>query len=91
MLKNFPEPKHRAKVLNTGWIRVEAGLNDQFRHQVDHRSTRRIWSVVKFSYQYSHGMGLNCLKNFHRSCSGSGWTNAHLLHQRYTPSAQACC
>ena len=35
---------------------------------------------VKFSYQYSHSMGLDCFKNFTDPCQGGpGWTNAHLF------------
>jgi len=35
---------------------------------------------VKYSYQYSHGKGLDCFKNFTDPCQGGpGWTNAHLF------------
>ena len=35
---------------------------------------------AKFSYQYSHGKGLDCFKNFTDPCQGGpGWTNAHLF------------
>ena len=34
----------------------------------------------KFSYQYNHGTGLDCFKNFTDPCQGGpGWTNAHLF------------
>jgi hypothetical protein len=36
--------------------------------------------AVKFSYQYNHGKGLDCFKNFTDPCQGGpGWTNAHLF------------
>ena len=54
--------------------------NDQFDIKVDNRFGEKNLMSVKFSYQYNHGLGLDCYKNFTDPCQGGpNWTNAHLF------------
>jgi len=56
------------------------GSADKFDIKVDHRFNEKNLVSVKFSYEYDHGKGLDCFKNFTDPCSGGpGWTNAHLF------------
>ena len=82
MLKNFPEPNAPGQGIYNNWFGSGSrrDYNDQFDIKVDHRFNEKNLVSVKFSYEYSHGMGLNCFKNFTDPCSGGpGWTNAHLF------------
>jgi hypothetical protein len=77
----FPEPTSTGDLLNN-WFGSGAnhGFNDQLYIKVDHRFTQANLMAVKFSYQYNHGTGLDCFKNFADPCQGGpGWTNAHLF------------
>jgi Carboxypeptidase regulatory-like domain/TonB dependent receptor len=56
------------------------GYNDQFDIKVDQRFSEKNLMSVKYSYQYQHGIGFNCFKNFTDPCEGGpNWTNAHLF------------
>jgi hypothetical protein len=81
MMKLFPEPNFSGGIYQN-WFGSGANhnYNDQFDIKVDHRFTQSDLMSVKFSYQYSHGKGLDCFKNFTDPCQGGpGWTNAHLF------------
>jgi outer membrane receptor protein involved in Fe transport len=81
MMGLFPEPNFSGGIYQN-WFGSGArkGYNDQFDIKVDHRFTQNNLMSVKFSYQYSHGQGLDCFKNFTDPCQGGpGWTNAHLF------------
>ncbi|MGC2182916.1 MAG: carboxypeptidase regulatory-like domain-containing protein [Terriglobales bacterium] len=82
MLKLFPEPNISGQGIYDNWFGSGSsrGYNDQFDIKVDHRFNENNLVSVKYSYQYNHGKGLNCFKNFTDPCQGGpGWTNAHLF------------
>jgi len=82
MLQLFPEPNTPAQGIYANWFGSGSSLsyNDQFDIKVDHRFNEKNLVSVKFSYQYNHGKGLDCFKNFTDPCQGGpGWTNAHLF------------
>ena len=82
MLQLFPEPNTPQQGIYANWFGSGSGLsyNDQFDIKVDHRFNEKNLVSVKFSYQYNHGKGLDCFKNFTDPCQGGpGWTNAHLF------------
>jgi outer membrane receptor protein involved in Fe transport len=81
MMGLFPEPTSSGDIYNN-WFGSGANhnYNDQFDIRVDHRFSQNNLMAVKFSYQYSHGKGLDCFKNFTDPCQGGpGWSNAHLF------------
>lgn len=81
MMSLFPEPNFSGGIYQN-WFGSGSnrGYNDQFDIKVDHRFTEKNLMSVKFSYQYNHGKGLDCFKNFTDPCQGGpGWTNAHLF------------
>ena len=82
MLKLFPEPNTPQEGLYDNWFGSGSskGYNDQFDIKVDHRFNEKNLVSVKYSYDYNHGKGLDCFKNFADPCQGGpGWTNAHLF------------
>jgi hypothetical protein len=82
MLKLFPEPNTPQEGLYDNWFGSGSSknYNDQFDIKVDHRFNEKNLVSVKYSYQYSHNVGLDCFKNFTDPCQGGpGWTNAHLF------------
>ena len=90
MMGLFPEPNFSGGIYQN-WFGSGSGLgfNDQFDIKVDHRFTEKNLMSVKFSYQYNHGKGLDCFKNFTDPCQGGpGWSNAHLfaINDTYTLS-----
>src|SRR3954468_2722053 len=81
MMSLFPAPNFDGGIYQN-WFGSGArkGYNDQFDIKIDHRFTQSNLLSGKFSYQYNHGRGLDCLKNFTDPCQGGpGWTNAHLF------------
>jgi hypothetical protein len=77
----FPEPTSTGNIFNN-WFGSGSNqsFNDQFDIKIDHRFSEKNLVSVKYSYQYSHGKGLDCFKNFTDPCQGGpGWTNAHLF------------
>ena len=82
MLTYFPEPNIAGGSIYKNWVGSgpNHGFNDQFDIKVDHRFSEKNLMSVKYSYQYNHGQGFNCFKNFTDPCQGGpGWTNAHLF------------
>jgi hypothetical protein len=82
MLQLFPEPNQPQQGIYNNWFGSGSSqsFNDQFDIKVDHRFNEKNLIGVKYSYQYSHGKGLDCFKNFTDPCQGGpGWTNAHLF------------
>ncbi len=82
MMGLFPEPNFSGGGIYQNWFGSGANhdYNDQFDIKVDHRFSEKNLMSVKYSYQYSHGKGLDCFKNFTDPCQGGpGWTNAHLF------------
>jgi hypothetical protein len=82
MLQLFPEPNTPQGGIYANWFGSGSSLsyNDQYDVKVDHRFNEKNLVSVKYSYQYSHGKGLDCFKNFTDPCQGGpGWTNAHLF------------
>ena len=82
MLGLFPEPNTPQEGLYDNWFGSGSSktYNDQFDIKVDHRFNEKNLVSSKFSYQYSHSVGLDCFKNFTDPCQGGpGWTNAHLF------------
>src|ERR1700730_11418117 len=82
MMGLFPKPNFSSGGIYQNWLGSGScrNYNDQFDIKVDHRFTQNNLMAVKFSYQYSHGKGLDCFKNFTDPCQGGpGWTNAHLF------------
>jgi outer membrane receptor protein involved in Fe transport len=82
MMGQFPEPNFAAGGIYQNWFGSGSNhsYNDQFDIKVDHRFSEKNLMSVKYSYQYSHGKGLDCFKNFTDPCSGGpGWSNAHLF------------
>jgi len=81
MMNLFPEPTSSGDIYNN-WFTSGAthNYNDQFDIKIDHRFTQSNLISGKFSYQYSHSLGLDCFKNFTDPCqAGPGWSNAHLF------------
>jgi hypothetical protein len=77
----FPEPTSTGNIYNN-WFGSGSSksYNDQFDIKIDHRFNEKNLVSVKYSYQYSHSLGLDCFKNFTDPCQGGpGWTNAHLF------------
>lgn len=82
MLQLFPEPNTPQGGIYANWFGSGSSLsyNNQYDIKVDHRFSEKNLVSVKYSYQYSHGKGLDCFKNFTDPCQGGpGWTNAHLF------------
>ena len=82
MLNLFPEPNNSQQGIYNNFFGSGAnqGFNDQFDIKIDHRFNEKNMVSGKFSYQYNHGKGLDCFKNFADPCQGGpGWTNAHLF------------
>jgi hypothetical protein len=82
MLQLYPEPNVPQEGIYSNWFGSGSSLsyNDQFDIKVDHRFNEKNLVSVKYSYQYNHGKGLDCFKNFTDPCQGGpGWTNAHLF------------
>jgi len=82
MLQLFPEPNTPQEGIYDNWFGSGSSksYNDQFDIKVDHRFSEKNLVSVKYSYQYSHSVGLDCFKNFADPCQGGpGWTNAHLF------------
>jgi len=82
MLKLYPSPNITGQGIYDNWFGSGSskGYNDQFDIKADHRFNESNLVSVKYSYQYNHGKGLNCFKNFSDPCQGGpGWTNAHLF------------
>ena len=82
MLQLYPEPNTPQEGIYSNWFGSGSSLsyNDQYDIKVDHRFNEKNLVSVKYSYQYSHGKGLDCFKNFTDPCQGGpGWTNAHLF------------
>ena len=83
MLSYFPRAEHtgRRHLQQLVRIRVQTiatTISSTLRSTIV--STRSNLVSGKYSYQYSHGNGLNCFKNFTDPCQGGpGWTNAHLF------------
>ncbi len=80
MLTYFPEPNIMGNGIYDNWIGSgpNEGFNDQFDIKIDHRFSQKNLVSGKFSYQYNHGVGFNCFKNFTDPCEGGpNWTNAH--------------
>jgi Carboxypeptidase regulatory-like domain/TonB dependent receptor len=81
MLGYFPEPNITSENgIYQNWI--GSGPNQSFNRQydikIDHRFSQNNLVSGKYSYQYSHGTGFNCFKNFTDPCEGGpNWTNAH--------------
>jgi Carboxypeptidase regulatory-like domain len=82
MANLFPQPN-----INTGnpydnWYGSGSNRNyqDKIDVKIDQRFSEKNLMSAKFSYQYNHGTGFNCFKNFTDPCEGGpNWTNAHLF------------
>jgi hypothetical protein len=82
MMSLFPLPNISNNGIYDNWIGSGANqsFNDQFDIKIDHRFSDKNLLSGKYSYQYSHGTGFNCFKNFTDPCEGGpNWTNAHLF------------
>ena len=82
MLQLYPEPNTPQLGIYSNWFGSGSSLsyNDQYDIKVDNRFNEKNLVSVKYSYQYSHSVGLDCFKNFTDPCQGGpGWTNAHLF------------
>jgi len=82
MMALFPEPNFTAGGIYQNWVGSGSRLSyaSKFDVKIDHRFTQNNMLSGKFSYEYDHGTGLDCFKNFADPCSGApGWTNAHLF------------
>ena len=87
MLQLYPEPNTPQLGIYSNWFGSGSSLsyNDQYDMKVDHRFNEKNLVSVKYSYQYNHGKGLDCFKNFTDPCQGGpGWTNAHLFAINHT-------
>jgi outer membrane receptor protein involved in Fe transport len=85
MMGLFPEPNTGTDIYQN-WFGSGSrrNYNDQFDIKIDHRFNENNLISGKFAYQYSHGQGLDCFKNFTDPCSGGpGWSNAHLFAVNY--------
>jgi hypothetical protein len=81
MMSLFPTPNINNGIYDNWFGSGPAkGYNDQFDIKVDQRFSEKNLMSVKYSYQYNHGVGFNCFKNFTDPCAGGpNWTNAHLF------------
>jgi hypothetical protein len=83
MFSYFPEPNiTTSNGIYQNWFGSgpKHNFNKQYDIKIDHRFTQNNLVSGKYSYQYSHGVGFNCFKNFTDPCQGGpGWTNAHLF------------
>jgi outer membrane receptor protein involved in Fe transport len=82
MMGLFPEPNFSGGGIYQNWFASGSrhDFNDQFDIKIDNRFSEKNLMSVKFSYEYSHSLGLDCYKNFTDPCQGGpGWTNAHLF------------
>jgi outer membrane receptor protein involved in Fe transport len=82
MMSLFPEPNFNGGGIYQNFFASGSSksYNDQFDIKVDNRFSEKNLMSVKYSYQYSHSIGLDCYKNFTDPCQGGpGWTNAHLF------------
>jgi len=82
MMALFPEPNFTGADIYNNWFGSGAnhGFNDQFDVKIDHRFSQSNTLSGKFSYQYNHGKGIDCFRNFTDPCQGGpGWSNAHLF------------
>ncbi len=81
MMNLFPEPTTSGDIYHNWFTSGSTrSYNDQFDIKIDHRFTQNNLMSAKFSYQYNHGLGLDCFKNFTDPCQGGpGWNNAHLF------------
>ena len=82
MMALFPKPTFPSGGIYNNWGASGAtrSYNNQFDIKIDHRFTESNLMSAKFSYQRSHGTGLDCFKNFADPCQGApGWSNAHLF------------
>ena len=82
MMSLFPEPNFTAGGIYQNWVGSGSRLSyaSKFDVKIDHRFTEKNLLSGKFSYEYDHGTGLDCYKNFADPCSGApGWSNAHLF------------
>jgi hypothetical protein len=82
LMNLFPEPNLPGEAIYSNWFGSGAhhNYNRQFDIKVDHRFNENNLISGKYSYDYSHGTGLNCFKDFADPCqAGPGWSNAHLF------------
>ena len=82
MMALFPEPNFTDGGIYQNWVGAGSrqGYNSKFDIKIDHRFSQKNLLSGKFSYEYDHGTGLDCYKNFADPCSGGpGWSNAHLF------------
>jgi hypothetical protein len=82
MMGLFPEPNFAQGGIYQNFFASGSNrnYNDQFDIKIDHRFNEKNLVSGKYSYQYSHSVGLDCFKNFTDPCQGGpGWTNAHLF------------
>jgi outer membrane receptor protein involved in Fe transport len=82
MMGLFPEPNFSGSDIYQNFFASGSrrDYNDQFDIKIDNRFNEKNLMSAKFSYQYSHSVGLDCYKNFTDPCQGGpGWTNAHLF------------
>jgi hypothetical protein len=82
MMNLFPQPNINTGNIYDNWYGSGSnkGYNDQFDIKIDHRFSDKNLMSAKYSYQYNHGTGFNCFKNFTDPCEGGpNWTNAHLF------------
>ncbi len=96
MLQLFPEPNIAADRHLQNWFGSGSNLNynDQFDIKVDHRFNEKNLVSVKYSYQYSHGKGLDCFQEFHRPLpgrSGTGPTPTCSPSTTRIRSVRPCC
>ncbi|MBZ5689328.1 MAG: TonB-dependent receptor [Acidobacteriia bacterium] len=82
MMGLFPEPNYTGGTIYQNWVGAGSSQSyaSKFDIKIDHRFTQNNMLSAKFSYEYDHGTGLDCYKNFADPCSGApGWSNAHLF------------
>jgi hypothetical protein len=82
MVALFPEPNFTSGGIYQNWVGSGSrqGFASKFDIKIDHRFSQNNMLSGKFSYEYDHGTGLDCYKNFADPCSGGpGWSNAHLF------------
>ncbi|HXJ90792.1 MAG TPA: TonB-dependent receptor [Candidatus Binatia bacterium] len=82
MMTLFPEPNFASGGIYQNWVGSGSRQSyaSKFDIKIDHRFTQSNLLSGKFSYEYDHGTGLDCYKNFTDPCSGApGWSNAHLF------------
>jgi hypothetical protein len=82
MMALFPGPNYTGGTIYQNWVGAGSSQSyaSKFDIKIDHRFTQNNMLSAKFSYEYDHGTGLDCYKNFADPCSGApGWSNAHLF------------